>query len=309
MRMNYRLASDVSRTPFVVCGLIGVAEQGVTNGTVTEFVAAPGSPNLYWALTQLPRPVVDLRRSARFELECGERVFPLLHNAESTTHANDEWDRLYKQAVRDLSGIDTRYSRGSNPLGSELNAVGLALIGYSHAKEWLIAEGMDRARVEEMAVGQVIAVYSERINRRFADAFESTWYMPFDDLQRRSRELDRELEKANPLGGGENRELLPIAKNLLPAMQAIRAVQVRSERDIAALRVIEALRMYAAEHAGGLPAKLDEIHEVPVPLNPATGKSFVYHLDGAVAVFELPLSDGIPGINRRYEIKIAANDK
>ena len=161
-----------------------------------------------------------------------------------------------------------------------------------------------------MAVGQVIAVYSERINRRFADAFESTWYMPFDDLQqRRGRELDRELEKANPLGGGEDRELLPIAKNLLPAMQAVRAVQVRSERDIAALRVIEALRMYAAEHAGGLPAKLDEIHEVPVPLNPATGKPFVYHLDGAVAVLELPLSDGIPGVNRRYEIKIAANDK
>ena len=67
--------------------------------------------------------------------------------------------------------------------------------------------------------------------------------------------------------------------------------------------------MYAAEHAGSLPSKLDEIRQVPVPLNPATGKPFVYHLDGAVAVLELPLSDGFPGINRRYEIKIATSGK
>jgi hypothetical protein len=309
MRMNYRLASDVSRTPFVVCGLIGIAEAGSTCGTVTEFVAAPDSPNLYWALTQLPQPLVDLRRSARFEVDSGERVFQLLHNAESTIHSADEWGRLYKQAVHDLSAVNSQYFQGQSTLGADLAAMGLALVGYTHAKDWLIAEGLDRDRVEQMAVGQVMAVYSERLYRRYADALESTWYVPFDELQSRGRELDRQMEAARPFGGGKDREILPIVATLLPALQALRAVQVRSERDIAVLRTVEALRMYAAEHAGSLPAKLDEIREVPVPLNPATGKPFIYHLDGQTAVLELPLSDGIPGINRRYEITIASEKK
>ncbi len=75
---------------------------------------------------------------------------------------------------------------------------------------------------------------------------------------------------------------------------------------MAALRVIESLRMYAAEHGGGLPKKLDEITAVPVPPNPATGKPFVYRLDGPTAVLELPPSDGLYSGNRRYEIQIAA---
>jgi hypothetical protein len=72
------------------------------------------------------------------------------------------------------------------------------------------------------------------------------------------------------------------------------------------LRVIEALRMYAADHDGALPAKLADIEEVPVPTNPATGKPFVYRLDGAKAILELPPSDQVNGSNCRYEIQIAA---
>jgi len=107
------------------------------------------------------------------------------------------------------------------------------------------------------------------------------------------------------LGGGPNREVLPIVDQLLPAVQACRAAQVRLERDVAALRVIEALRIYAASHAGGLPTSLDEIAEVPVPLNPATGQPFLYRLDGQTASLDLPASDGIPNHNRRFEISIA----
>ena len=66
--------------------------------------------------------------------------------------------------------------------------------------------------------------------------------------------------------------------------------------------------MYAATHAGGLPQSLAEIREVPVPLNPATERAFVYRLEGATAVLELPDSDGIPGYQRRFEITIAGKN-
>jgi hypothetical protein len=67
--------------------------------------------------------------------------------------------------------------------------------------------------------------------------------------------------------------------------------------------------MYAATHDGQLPAQLADIDEVPVPLNPATGKPFRYQLKGAIASLELPASDQLNGGNCRYEIEIAAGKK
>jgi len=54
----------------------------------------------------------------------------------------------------------------------------------------------------------------------------------------------------------------------------------RCDRDIALLRLTEALRMYAAGHKGKLPQSLDEIKEVPIPTNPVTGKPFPYEVHG-----------------------------
>jgi hypothetical protein len=42
--------------------------------------------------------------------------------------------------------------------------------------------------------------------------------------------------------------------------------------------------MYAAGHDGQLPKALDEITTVPVPLNPATGKTFVYRVQDLVYI-------------------------
>src|SRR5205085_776071 len=82
------------------------------------------------------------------------------------------------------------------------------------------------------------------------------------------------LNAANMLGGGEEREIVPLVAWLMPAIQAARSAQVRLEREVAALRIIEALRMYAATHDGQLPAHLEDIKQVPVPANPATLKQF-----------------------------------
>jgi hypothetical protein len=152
-----------------------------------------------------------------------------------------------------------------------------------------------------------MAIYTERNYQSFADDFEKAWYLPYWEMQQQIQSVDRRLYRAGPFGGGKDREVLPIVSMLLPAIHAARGAQVRLERDVAALKVIEALRMYAASHAGGLPATLDEITDVPVPLNPATGKPFAYRIDGRAAVLELPSSEGFPGYNRRYEITISRN--
>ena len=58
--------------------------------------------------------------------------------------------------------------------------------------------------------------------------------------------------------------------------------QAELERQLALLRHVEAMRLYAAGHDGKLPADRDDI-PVPLPLDPVTGKPFAYSLEGATA--------------------------
>jgi hypothetical protein len=313
MRQQYRLGHDVAKEPFLVCGLIGTAIDGIANGTITDLIACHDSPNMYWALTELPQPAVDLQSAVRFEMDFGPRMFPLIDHPETAEHAPQEWDRLYTQTVSNYSKIGGNLFGGNN--GKELQgieagvgATGLALLGYSHAKDQLIAQGMDRERVEKMAVGQVIAIYTARINARYGDDFQKMWYSPFSEMAKQLNEEDARLAKIGPLGSGEDREIVPMMSLLLPGIQNCRRAQVRAERQVAALRVIEAVRMYAADHGGALPKSLDEISEVPVPTNPASGKAFVYRLEEKTAVLELPAADETDG-NCRYEIQLAAVKK
>ena len=68
LRMNYRLGENVAQSPLLVCSLIGLAICGTANVELAELVAAPDSPNLYWAIAELPRPLVDMRTVLRLEL-------------------------------------------------------------------------------------------------------------------------------------------------------------------------------------------------------------------------------------------------
>jgi hypothetical protein len=301
LRMTYRLSIDTARPPMLVCGLVGMGNAGVANGAVVELIATPNSPNLYWALTELPQPFIDLRNAARFEASFAPRMFPLIRDAETAQRSPEEWNRLYQQVVRDLPSIGG--AREKTPK-HELGAALLALVAYPHAKARLIEQGVDRDKVDQMAVGQVIAVYTQRITQRLIDDFEKLWYVPYWEMRARSGEIEERLRDMRAFEGGPDREVIPMMTILLPGVQAARENQVRLDREFAALRVIEALRMYAANHNGQLPERLNAINEVPIPLNPATGQPFAYRRDGDKGILELPIADGLKGPNRRYEITI-----
>jgi hypothetical protein len=216
--------------------------------------------------------------------------------------------------VRDYTKVGGNLTGGANGKALDgveggIAATGLALLGYSHAKEQLLAQGVDRERLERMAVGQVIAIYTARINARIGDDYQKSWYSPFSEMNKQLHDAESRLANSGPLSGAPDREIIPMMSLLLPGIEGCRAAEVRAERQVAALRVIEALRLYAAKHGGSLPTKLDDIKDVPVPVNPATGKPFVYRIERTTAILELPPSDQTMGGNCRYEIQLAADKK
>jgi hypothetical protein len=56
-----------------------------------------------------------------------------------------------------------------------------------------------------------------------------------------------------------------------------------TQQHIAALQVVEALRMHAAASDGKLPSQLSEVQLVPIPIDPMTGKAFQYEIEGDTA--------------------------
>ncbi len=297
IRMNYQLGQDISKQRFLVCALVGMAEVGIANKSVIELIGSPDSPNMYWALSELPRPVIEMREAMNLEMSLGLRMFPVLLDVEEKNHTPEEWSRLFTETIQSLdSSLEIL---GSSRLPehetlAQLGATGLSLLAYPGAKQRLIASGKSPAEVKAMAVAQVLLIDTAREFQKTADDFEKWTFVPYRDM--RSPDL-----RSAKITDGYGKLL---AQLLLPAVTAARTAQMRMQWQIDALRTIEALRMHVAE-VGSFPESLDQIYVVPVPKNPLTGQQYLYRLEDETAVLELPFSDGMPGAAWRFELKLA----
>ena len=82
-------------------------------------------------------------------------------------------------------------------------------------------------------------------------------------------------------------------------------LQVRGDRQSAALQTIEAVRMYAANHDGKLPPALKDITEAPAPIDPVTGKVFDYKPEGNTFILNVSVPPGMSARNgRRYIVTL-----
>jgi hypothetical protein len=82
----------------------------------------------------------------------------------------------------------------------------------------------------------------------------------------------------------------------------------KTDRKIASVRCIEAIRLYAAAHDGKLPGALSEITDVPIPIDPVTGKEFEYKVEEGKAMLSAPPPQGekpISGNHLKYELTLA----
>ncbi len=294
-RTSFALARHVAAGETLVNGLVGIAICGSTMDQLQEFMQQPDSPSLYWALTSLPSPMIDLREAVETEMHAVELSFADIRDLESAERDPEEWRASLYRFGEQING----YVLTRLPLNDPVQMTALCVKGYPRAKRSLISQGMDRDVVEAMPVAQVIMIYTMRTYHELRDDLFKWYYMPYLDGRSGIRDAQRKLAQAE----AEDREIIPLASILLPALQACRNASVRNERDFSALRVIEALRLHARANNGKLPARLSELTIVPMPRNPATDEPFVYRLNGKTAILDLPHSDGLRNA-KRFEITI-----
>lgn len=285
LRDGYQLAVNVTTEPLLINGLVGVAIASMLNEAIIDWIAQPNSPNLYWAMTALPKPLIDMRPALALEAAVCERALPFLRDAETAQRSSEEWLRLIGGELEKLHQL-----AGTQVPSAWEKAAFFAAIpaAYTQAKRELVAGGFDEKKLDAMPVGQVLAIQSRRAANYTAQEVLKNALLDSPDAAERIAATEQRLRRdgwmAPPMMG---KDPFGIAGVILPALGSVTSASHRLQRNVAAIQALEALRMQASE-TGKLPASLDEVKIVPVPLNPATGKPFPYRVEGAAATFELP---------------------
>ena len=302
LQSGYALARGLNEGPTLIHVLVGAALATIMNAQLETLLQQPGAPNLYWALTALPRPYFDPEVATYEEGTFMDRTWPWLKQLEDgpLTPAQVRADREQMEKTRKIFGL--------RPLTWQ-EAVLHALLDfwtYAEARRGLLRDGFTAEQVDAMPAFQVLALYTAREFRRaWRDwvvwfRLPNGWREPgyraaFEQLVRADRRLARVLLPGE--GGG----------GIAPALENVYKGLGRTERRFAALRCLEAVRLYAAAHDGRLPGKLADVVEVPVPPDPVTGRPFEYETDGAKARLSAPLFPGekpLPGFALVYEFTL-----
>ncbi len=284
------LARHLGGCPSSDANLTGIAIAERALAGIEEMIQQPSCPNLYWALTDLPTPLVNLRTGFQGDRVRVDAALSSIRDDRAMTP--NEVDEV----VSAISGrlAFAREQEGRPPLG--LRPVLDERI--NNAKR----VGQARARLLEGADG-----------KGFRDQVAALRFVGFPPAQvilldekhafevRRDELLTRlSLSPAQteiPLADEDTPDLL--FDGLLPRAIAARRQQLRLEQHIAMLRHTEAIRMH-----GKMPRSLKEL-AVPLPPDPFTGKPFVFELREGLAHLQggLPKGDeNNPAFVRRYTI-------
>jgi hypothetical protein len=299
LQTGHALARDVAEGPTIIHALIGTAIVGLMDDQIEQFIQQPDAPNLYWALSTLPRPLIDYHLGFEGERFLLYLTFPELENLDKKVLSLEEADRLLAKVIGlcKMEGFVGDKAKAKMPTKQEV-----AEKIYPRAKQYLIDRGRSAAEVEALPKAQVVLVASMRVYDEIRDDVLKWAFLPYVE-----QGAGREAAIDHLMKNAPSREFLPIATQLLPALQAAKTAETRIQWKLALLRIFEALRMYAANHDGRWPDRLDDIKEVPIPNNPFDGKPFLYRRDGDKAV--LNCEAGPPNVPWRYEITFGRKNK
>jgi hypothetical protein len=285
-KTTFAMSRHMGGHPTMIGNLVGIAIAFVAIGPLEEMLEQPGCPNLYWALTNLPSPMVPIHVGIE-----GERVLVLAEFHDLDESAPMSADQLKKF----VEHIDKVIREEGKPrvqpwLGARITDEAIV----SAARRRLVEHGLPEERLLRFSAEQVLLLDEKREYQVRRDEIMKIMNAPYWQIQEQAAQI--EVKKPPAL----------FADVLVQGLFFVRKAQGRLDQRIALLRHVEAVRIYAAEHNGTLPARLSDV-SVPLPDDPFTGKPFRYEVSGSSAHFRGTPPRGEeknPGYNLHYEVTI-----
>lgn len=271
------LSRHLGEAPVLISNLVGVACAGMVLKEMEEFLQTPGAPNLYWSLTALPHPFIDMSLALQGEQLAFGVLFPQWRELEQRPLTPRELDQLRDSFLQigELSGAK-QAEEAARKKALEADIVRL----LPEARRALLAAGRKAEEVDALPALQIVAVHAFRQYQEVFDDMKKLMRLPY--WQARPALLALETQLA-----AQKLSALPLSQ-LFPAIHKAYFAGVRLDRHLAILRCIEAIRLHAAANQGKLPSTLADIVQVPMPLDPVTGKEFVYKLTADKATLLAP---------------------
>jgi hypothetical protein len=287
LQTMFALAATFNQHPTLIGQLVGIAIAHMTLGVIEEFQQQPGTPNLFWALADLPAPFIDLRKGMQGERLWLPKDYDLLRKAEPIPEA------VLNRSVKELTEWVTSGEGGKKltPASGFYASQAGNPTTVATMKERLAKLGHKPADLDKLSALQIAMMDDFARYERYRDDLMKWTNLPY-------WELPTELVTGKQPEG--------VFSELAPA--AIKVVQARArvQQYLSVLQTVEALRIHAAANQGKLPASLAET-KLPVPADPVTGKPFLYEVTDGVAVIRgsAPADrKNDPFFNRVHEVMI-----
>lgn len=274
----------IAQTPFYVNQMVAHIIHQKMMEPIDDLVSQPSSPNLYWALSTLPDSLVELERAANFESDLFAMTFPAVRDFDRQ-RTTEEWATMSRQMTEFLRFYDEIPQQKDQTKNSPIESP-------SPTEKTYLANLASQARAD---LPQMLDIPEVKVATMSDDEVSLRWYvsmrMSFNHhmavtLVLAPREAFPELRKLQ--NEKESMQRKVGSKNDFPDPVVIYAAVWSLKRKIAALRIVEAVRHHLATHDGEFPASLDEIDDVPIPIDPMTDEAFIWKLDGDTAILTTP---------------------
>ena len=287
LQTGFALSRHIAEAPTLIQALVGMAIQAIMMGELERWIETPGAPNLYWSLSALPTPYIDLRKPLQ-----GERIFmeSLFHGVREAM-AERKPPAVPAQAMLNAFAIiEDRRVSASADLANLPIRFGMAVYAakvYPQAKQALKEQGWKDRDIEETQVTQAALMFEVYNYDRVYDDMIKWYGLPAWQARAGIKKVQQTLRP----GYGEDGVGNVLARLLVPATDKVMMSSVRTDRRIAALRCVEAMRLYAVTK-GEWPARLADVTEVPIPVDPLTGQPFRYGIKNGRAYLSGPAPTG-----------------
>ncbi len=300
IRTGLQFGKHVGEGSSLIEALVGYAVVNLFLTRVEELLTRPGAPSLYWALATLPRPLIDPRPGSDGEDVLSEGFLPGLSELRKGPVSAEVALDAAEAAMKVLAAVEG--GRTLDAVGGRLAISGQAALNQESARKDLLARGWDKKTVAAMPAVQAVYMNAYEAYRDLADDNRKWLLTPlpesFDGLVKAAAR--RKKVQKDRQGDGLFQALLLV----IPPVEKVHHAAARTERRVAMLRAVEAVRVHA-DAAAALPKALADIKKVPVPTDPLTAEPFGFTTTADGFTLRSPESDAVPkALDVRYEVRV-----
>ena len=161
LRIGYTVGRHMGQGPTLIHVLVGGAVARIMDGQLETLIQQPNAPNLYWALTDLPRPYLDPELAVGQESRMIDRMIPWVKKFDGPPMSEAEVGAIAAEVRRDQDDLIRDFGLVKPPELERIAQAFFLVQGQGEAKRGLATRGKyTPAELEAMPAFQAVALYA-----------------------------------------------------------------------------------------------------------------------------------------------------